>query len=286
VQLVAPPSNSVEVQVQANLQDNGENVLTIVGKLGTDDVSTATIEAHVLDSAGNDSGQICARLRVMALPPRTVSLGIYRVQDPTSVDTLSVGGPTDAQIMAALNDIYQQAGIRFVLEGSSSPSADSPATLNIRYDTYALGLTLAGDGRVQESEDVTIMRETANRPGRLKVYLANNSGLHRGSALGRDDDVPLADRVYARGDTPDDFGPLVQSFVFTNTTADNKTVGLIVAHEVGHMLGLEHDLGAFPAGTWPDGPLMKPGNGTSRMGRWLSHLDWKAANIKATKVTP
>jgi hypothetical protein len=220
---------NIEVRLAANLQNNGEKILMISGLLGSDDVSTATIEAHMLDSAGNDSGQICARLRVMALPPRTVSLGIYRVQDPTSVDTLNVGGPTDAQIMAALNDIYQQAGIRFVLEGSSSPSADSPGVLNVNYDMHSAGLTVARDGRLQTDEFSTVIDQTAARPGQVKLFLARNSGSQNG-----DDNKPLLERLYARGETPGegDFGPKVQSFVFTNTTGDDNIVALIAAHEI------------------------------------------------------
>jgi alpha-tubulin suppressor-like RCC1 family protein len=281
------PQNVVTVNHLSGF-GNGDNPLVLTGTAGDDRVRTATIEAHVLDGAGHD--YVCAKLHVMALPQRTVSLGIYRVEDPDSTGTQNVGGPTDAQIRDTLNDIYAQAGIQFQLDSAA------PDPLSISYDNYSAGLTLVHDGRMQDDEFIPIIKEGGGLPGSLKVFLAKQSGVQPHG----NDNTPLESRQYARGETPNArvFGPRIQAFVFAQTTNDDYVAALIAAHEVGHVLNLwkpkidspddliDHDPGPFPAATSPDGGLMKEGHQTDRPGKWLSHVDWQVANQRAVNFQP
>ncbi len=268
---------------------NGPNNLHLEGVTSSDDVTSATIEVRVLDAQGVDTGRTCARLHVMALPPRIVSLGIYRVEDPTSPGTQGVSGPSDQQILGTLNEIYDQAGIHFQLDGSSGSSLD------VHYDVYSGGLyTFAPDCRLEDTEYQHVSGGESTRAGKLLIYLAKKSGVQppRGPQDPLDDDdIPYSQRVYVRGDTEDD--PILRKrcFVFVETTNNDEIAARIAAHEVGHVLRLSvtpgaaangsHDPGPFPRLTLPDTGLMKPGNGADRSGKWLSHVDWRKANETA-----
>lgn len=282
----SPLTQRVEINVEPKTGfTTGANNLQLIGLSGNDDVTSATIEVRVLDAQGVDTGQTCARLHVMALPPRIVSLGIYRVEDPTSSGTQGVGGPSERQIVNTLNKIFDQAGIEFQLDGTS------PAPLQIEYDDYAMDLTPVHDGRLQEEEADTIVSQTGGRLGKRKLFLVKKSGVQFNPPP-NEDQVSLNERIYVRGYTPFE---RTTSFIFVDTIgSDNVVAARNATHELGHALNLSktypppqnHDLGPFPSLTRPDGGLMKPGGGTDQPGQWLSHLDWKAANDAARTLHP
>jgi hypothetical protein len=110
--VVADSGQPLEVDVdQKDGFDDGDNTLTLIGLTGTDTVSTATIEAHVIDEEGDDNG-VAARLHVMALPPRTVSLAIYRVADPQSSPSQTPPTtPSNEAIRIRLNEVFDKPGL-------------------------------------------------------------------------------------------------------------------------------------------------------------------------------
>jgi alpha-tubulin suppressor-like RCC1 family protein len=285
------PTEPIEVQVDRTTGfTNGDNNLRLTGLTITDLVSTATIEAHVTDAQGVDTGQVCAKLHIMALPLRTVPIGVYRIADPTPGEALpqAVDGPTDAQIKDTLNDIYAQAGVQFQIVDSSSPDPNTVGSINIHYDTYSSLYVAAGDGRVQEDEYSIIASDTQTKGVPTRLFLAANSG------IADNNEYPLNQRSYARGDTPD--GEMY-CFVFTKTGVNNNLiVKLNAAHELAHTLGLtavrpaalgHHDPGPFPSATSSTfGGVLHQGTYTDQPGLWLAHVDWRAANNRAATLEP
>jgi hypothetical protein len=230
-------------------------------------VTEATLEAQ-----DSETGSTFASLNVMALPKRTVSIGIYRVFDPGSSLTSPVGGPSDDEIKTALNKVYKQAGVTFRIDASELRA--------VEYDRSPDG---DHDGRVQNDEMKTIVGKLRDASGKVKVILTKNSGY-------RYDNDPTK---FVRGyqiPVPSFDG----SMLFTDTIlAAGGDVGLVAAHEMGHVLDItdrlrdetDHDPGPFPAGT---GGLMRsgaPAGGVlpANPGLWLPHEDWKKANEEARK---
>jgi hypothetical protein len=227
-------------------------------------VTTATIEVHVMDEDGDDTGNILAKLHVMALPPRTVPVGIYRIGDDRLRDNgqprmLPPTTPTNNDIKNELNDLFAQAGISFTI------SSDSKSIPNLPFDDD-------GSGEVDSWEIATIDQAAAGFDAPLRLVLAEKYGLTsngdpfpRGIGL----ETPRACLVFVH-----------DSGIYAAT---------IAGHEIGHLLNLsfyshddaKHDPGPFPAGT--EG-LMQPGSGSNHPGRWLGHDDWRTANETA-KVT-
>jgi Bacterial Ig domain/Bacterial TSP3 repeat len=259
---------------------NGDNDLELIGRPGNDSVTTATIEVHVLDTEGSDTGQVCAKLHVMALPPRLVRLAIFRVSDSNSApETPSspVGGPTDDNIKDALNDIYGQAGISFSV-------VHSETILDVPFESDR-------NGAVGEDELGVISRriDPSVPSNALGLVLALNSGIGL--------EVNPALRVRGRGLSDR------EAIVFTATSG--LVTDLIACHELGHRLNLstfglqdpndedpahqnllKHDPGPFPAETISThGGLMQSGevigDHRNQPGRWLPHADWKQANEQA-----
>ena len=252
----------------------GDNDIQLIGKTsGGDSVTTTTIEVR----QGNETGNLVAKLHVMVLPPRKVSLGIYRIQASASSDQ-EVGGPSNTEIKTLLDDVYKQAGIEFEIVTPQSPA------IIIAYDTYnSPPAATPGDGRVQPEEYGSIVSDSRVADGKMRVFLAANSGVPK------DDSVPPDQTEFARGDTPQGGA---YSFVFTKTGHNSNLIATLnVSHELGHVLRLSvaalldnanHDLGPFPPETIDTfGGVMHPGKGTDQPGLWLPHEDWEQANTAA-----
>jgi hypothetical protein len=245
---------------------NGANNLTLSSPSGgTDSVTTATVEVHVLDAQGADTGEIVAKLHVMALPPRTLSVGIYRVGDDRPRDDgqprmLPPTTPTNTDIKNELNDLFTQAGISFTISGDSRPVP------NVPFDDNNYG---AVDSIELDAIDDAVNGFAAPRC----IVLAEQSGTTSGGGpfprgMGLNDAASKGCIVF-----------VANSGVYAPT---------IASHEIGHLLGLsfygppsgpgvsaaqaKHDNGSFPAGT---ASLMQNANST---GRWLGHDDWRVAN--------
>ena len=271
LRVVADGDQPIEADVdQKDGFVNGDNDLELIGSTGTDSVTTCIIEAYLVDGSGNDTGQVVAKLHVMALPPRVVSLGIYRVADSQSPATgVPPTSPTDDEILCRLNDIFSQAGISFVI-------TDSQSLPNIRFDTYSSPKISAGDGLVQEEEFDTISALIPMPAATARLILANRSG----DALNQDDMPP-----YVRGDSNRE---LSSSIVFT--VDSGQVSDLVATHEIGHLLALSvvsppssHDPGPFPSATLATfGGLMHAGEVTDQPGLWIAHQDWQKANETAS----
>src|SRR5581483_1395042 len=87
---------------------------------------TAVLELWKADPSGNPGTKVKGvNLNVMRLPPRTISLGVYRVQDPAlpngapAPDSPAANTPDPQAVCDKLNEAFRPAGITFVLTADS-----------------------------------------------------------------------------------------------------------------------------------------------------------------------
>ena len=261
-----------------------ETTLTLTGLASTnghtvpdmDSVIPVEVQAQTI----GDSQKVCS-LKVDVLPPRTVSVGIYRVTDSDSSLTLPlVGVPTNEQIRGKLNDVFQQAGVAFEIANITGDNGER----NIHFDTYHDGENSVHDGGVQEKEYGFIVDALKSEPGKIHLIFVNNSGLQY--------DTTKPSSPYVRAGTVG-----TDSMLFVQTISEaGGDLKLISAHELGHALSVpsnerhpddhDHDPGPFPPTT---GGLMSSGfpdpiTGdlpANPKGTWLPHEDWETANIAA-----
>jgi len=247
----------------------GDNNIQLIGKGGGgDSVATAIIEVR----EGTDTGKLIAKLYVMVLPPRTVSVGIYRIGDDrirdnaTQVPSQPPTLPTNDEIKSELNDLFAQAGVSFTI------STDSKAVPNLPFDANGNGAVDAED--LNEIDNAV---DGFNAP--RCIVLAQVSGTTSDGSS------------FPRGiRTSDEAGKGCLVFV----TNSGSYAATIASHEIGHLLNLSvygpsdgpgvpandvrHDPGPFPNGTFG---LLQKGTGFNHPGRWLGHDDWKKANETA-----
>lgn len=232
----------------------GDNALTIIGS----NAGSATVEARI-----QPVGTVLSKLNIMVLSNRTLSVGIYRVEDWASTNTCPVGGPPDSQIVSNLNDIYRQTCIQFVLTNSF--------TTNIVYD--GVFSPYQADGRADKDEANNSIACLGLLNGQVRVFLFRNSGYPYDATN---------QNVFVRGWTLN----YSYSVVYTTNMVTNT-----VPHEVGHQLLLpvrdwgvgHHDPDPVPPGTEH---LMKSGAPVGQWwpvptGRWLRKDDWEKANNTA-----
>lgn len=250
-------------QELAGLKD-GDNLIELIGLMGSNEVTEASVEVHLSEAQGADTGEVVAKLNVMALPPRTVSVGIYRVGDDRPLQGSTEPRaklpltPANEEIRTELNNLFAQAGISFTISAESKPIP------NVAFDDNSNG---AVDG--PELDTIEAAAESVTAP--LRVVLADKKGLKSTGEL------------FPRGVNLDAPGACL---VFVRDSGEHTAT--IAGHELGHILNLSfytrdsemHDPGPFPSGT--EG-LMQPGRGVDHpeMGRWLGHDDWRVANETA-----
>jgi hypothetical protein len=269
--IVPDGAGSLEVQATgpANGLKSGNNEIALSSSGTTDLITTAAVEVHMFNEQGSDTGEVVAKLHVMALPQRTIPIGIYRVGDsrPNPAGTGPRAAPpvvpSTGDIETELNQRLGQCGLLFTI------SADSRPLANIAFDDDS-------DGAVDGGELATLddLPDTLN--SRLCILLVEKSG------------ETTDPHGFPRGiGTSDEQHKGCIIFV-QNSGGDAAS---IATHETGHLLNLsmygpeqdppglwnlrKHDPGPFPAGT--EG-LMQQGTGSNHPGSWLGHKDWRAAN--------
>jgi hypothetical protein len=256
IKLRIAPGDTNKVDITPKTFTAGETNLTLIGK---NTAGIATIEA-VLTS---DESQVVARLKVHVFEERTVSVGFYRITDPDSADTAPVGGANADAILATMNEVFKQCGVKLT-------KAVENNEVERQFDTTPK------DGKFQLAEESALTPATLNQ-GQLRVFLVKESGITY------DEDSPHLVRAYANP-------PLKWAIAFTINCGDH--LALIVAHEIGHLLmistqnsdGNDHDQGPYPDQNTPS--LMRKGtddqgNPLASPGRWLRQQDWKKANTSA-----
>lgn len=239
-----------------------ETNLTLTG-LGVTDIGEATINAVC-----KSTGEVLATLKVMALPPQTIQLGIYRVIDPNSPGTQDVGEMEADAIVTTLNEIYKQAAISFSLAGSE--------TVEAPYDTQPK------DGKMQLETAAFEFNAVPYQSlaGAVKLFLVKKSGTV----------YPTHPQYYLRAHGLESLGNIAVLFVQNI----GEPVDLVAAHEIGHLLTIpkkstgmdSHDEPPWPEGTegLMESGFDESGSPISAPGKWMRHQDWKEANEAASKL--
>ncbi len=199
------------------------------------------------------TGPIALTLKVLVLPQRTRKIAIYRLEDPTAPLTQftqdpAVALPTDAEILATCNDCFEQCGVKFELHPSSG-------NYQYPYDTrgysqekgYSTDLPArTSDGKLDSDERRAFMEEKWEPP----IPPATEPIKH---------DAPIDTLFPVKIGNPDthvviifkesgmpygeDYPGLMQrgfagSGVFARNLQQKTQISLVVAHEIGHELGL------------------------------------------------
>lgn len=283
--------------------------LTITGK----NFTGSTIKEIPIWLVDKDSPNVALKkLNVMVLPPRTLSVGVYTLEDSNSSQTKFatspvVTPPSPTQTINVLNDVFKQAGIQFTLHSYGAKTYP--------YDTRAIdippvaynpaGPLRTPDGILDHIERIAlhnsdVFNSLFPAPAGRRIFYVKNSGMTYSAPWSA---------YMIRGDA--------SGLVFAGD-ADGWAAPA-GAHEIGHNLGLStamddgtgrHDLPPYPPGVDGDNPngqspqypgsphhlkpayaLMASGEPFSVTfadsvlpwlhGRWMRHEDWELANTNA-----
>jgi len=294
------------VDISPKTFTGAETSLTITG---TDAAGGAIYDAeiHVVlkDDTSPEPNPLLV-LNVMVLPKRgPISVGVYHIEDGTSPDTEFASSPAVAKANAAsvvqvLNDVFKQAGVTFVVHGSSG-DYDVPYDKKQYVWNESLQIWMeedGQDGRLGWTDEDLL--ESQNWAAEIPIFFVKMSGEFYPEQVFRED--PL----FARGVSSSVAEGPPEATVFL--LESGGFVELVTAHEVGHILGLstadnqtQHHDPPYPDQvisdvsnlnpplpptghlSEPNAALMQGGAPVDGLlpwpwGRWMRHQDWRAAN--------
>lgn len=259
--------------------------LTITGKeYAGDDIQEPTIKI-----IHTPTGTQIGTLKVMVLPPVTLELGLYTLEDPNSPKTQIAHAMDWGNAILVCNDVFSQAGVTFTLHESSGPN-DPDGEGNMKgphgkryfpYDTAALvpifpeippgifdryDLTLPArsgedvDGHMTRMERQAIFSGSTS-PG----YIQPAFELFECATLPETQSMVIvqAGAIPYGGEVP----PFTRGaagkpgILYAKNLVTLEQIYLAIAHEVGHNLGLSfadqeggHDNPPFPPQVENDHP--------------------------------
>ena len=263
-EVVLKDGDDAKVTVEVNGGMKKETKLKITGKHiagGTPD--TATVYVYLKTDTDTPRHPV-ATLNVDVLPKVTLSLGIWKVSDSDSIDTLFTFGIADSQkIFNRVNKVFRQACIIFTgVSVSANDGLDG-----VHYDMPPK------NGLLDRSEIRTVKSAVFDMPS----YPRPNANIVVVKGL------PETKKEKVFGVTP-------ENNIYSYIAAVSPDIELISAHEIGHQLTLSqvdastsHDDGRYPTDTkgkkW--GELMMTYHKKKKSTEWLRRVDWKAANGQA-----
>ena len=234
-------------------------------------------DTYTVEARTTYSDTKLATLQVKALPLRVVNFGIFAIEDTNSLATTGVTIPGQSELESGLNELGEQACLKFQLE---------PASERIHHYAYDLNV----DGLAQRTETGSTnnipdadLRDQTRFPGKIRIFMFKNSGHPYPEPY---------ENYFVRGATMKEE---YKACVIYQTNC----VGLVprvILHELGHLVNLStassvdalgHD---SDAATWPTGeesnfrsgsPIPnETGDGLTLPvpGRWLRHGDWTKLN--------
>lgn len=274
--------------------DVGTN-LTITGKeYAGEDIQEPTIKI-----IHRPSGAQIGTLNVMVLPPVTLELGLYTLEDPNSAKTQITHALNWNDAIGVCNDVFKQAGVQFTLHESSGPADpdgagttkgpngkrffpyDTAALVPIFPDLYPPGffdrydLNLPPRSGEQVDGHMTSIEKQAIFSGSTHPgYEQPALDLFECATLPETQSMVIVQAgaiPYGGGGPPFRRGSEGRpGLLFARNLVSLEQIYLTVAHEIGHNLGLSfadqegrHDLHPYPPQVENDNPngieSVKPG---------------------------
>jgi len=252
-------------------------------------------------AAGQPLPPASATLKVMVLPERRLTLGVWKVEDSASAATAlgTTGSLIDTvAVFKACNDAFRSCCVTF------DPVA-SIVSGDVNYDSFTAPGNWPGGKPHGEGSWDGLLQTLSPTPGVEsewdRLFVRFNNEANYNVAIVNKIDASQINARYPNGLTFQESPRSVVSawsiFVLSGSTNPQAQLFRTAAHEVGHGFGLStrypqagnHERDPVPPLAQVGYPLMKKGSVPANItpedySFWTRHEDWKQANDHAKKT--